>query len=66
VFGGGLAGVSRCEGLGTAGWGKRGDNFKQDFKAQRGEQRGEIPRRWAHVVYEATPRVVDESKAKSS
>jgi predicted nucleic acid-binding protein len=60
--GGGLAGVSRCAGLGTAGWGKWGDDFKQDFKAQRGE----IPRRWAHVVYEATPRVVDESSAKSA
>jgi hypothetical protein len=47
------SGVSRCEGLGTTGWGKPGgDDFKRVFKAQR-------PRRCAHVAYETTPRVVD-------
>ena len=49
------SGVSRGEGLGTAGWEAGGDDFKRDFKAQRGE----IPRRCAHVAYETTPRVVD-------
>ena len=39
-----------------------GNDCKWNFKAQKGE----MPRRCAHVAYKTTPRVVDESNAKRS
>ena len=49
-------GVSRCEGLDTAGWEKPGGGAVSNGVPQ--PQRGEIHRRYAHVAYETTPRVV--------
>jgi hypothetical protein len=48
-------GVPSGEGLGTAGFGRKGG---EDYKGIAKVQKGEIRRRAAHVADETTPRVV--------